>query len=88
MTVVINETEYQRMKALAEERDATITYLRGQLAELQEAHDSTINDILDMAPECWDGDAYAGSIAVDFVASLVNGTTSMPGHRDDCTCFE
>jgi hypothetical protein len=88
MAVMINETEYQRMKAASAEKDATISYLRDQLKELQDAHDSTVNEILNLAPECWDGDAYAGSIAVDFVRSLIEGTTTQPGHRDDCTCFE
>jgi hypothetical protein len=66
----------------------TIAYLRKELGEAQDLLNETINEILNQAPECWDGDAFAGQIAIDFVNSLVNGTTSMPGHRDDCTCFD
>lgn len=81
MPVLINTMEWYRIKA-------KIEGLTAELSELREAHDSTINDILNMAPQCWEDDVYAGAIAVDFVKSLVEGTTEIPGHRNDCTCEE
>lgn len=57
-------------------------------ADLQDRLDELVNGILNLAPECWDGDAAAESLALDFVRSLVGELPStVPGHRDDCNCF-
>jgi hypothetical protein len=44
--------------------------LRAQLRHAEEQADEFVNAILDQAPEEWDDDAAAESIAVDFVAHL------------------
>jgi len=80
--------ELSRKDRLIAENNETIKYLRKELGEAQDLLNETISEILNQAPECWDGDAFAGQIAIDFVNSLINGTTSTPGHRDDCTCFQ
>lgn len=57
-------------------------------ADLQDRLDELVNGILNLAPECWDGDEAAESLALDFVRSLVGELpSSVPGHRDECTCF-
>jgi len=100
--IQINESEWQRIKAehetrkkaitslldLNEDLRKTITYLREQIGELQEARESLVNNILSGAPECWDGDAAAEQLCEDYVRSLDANTTDMPGHRDDCSCWE
>lgn len=60
--------------------------LRAELVSLQVNHDETLNQILGMAPPCWDGDAAVEHLAITFVDSLVNRTTTRQGHRDECTC--
>lgn len=68
---------------------AELAYIRGQYADLQEMHGELLNRIFACAPECWDGDTAAEELAAQFVESLVSANpTDMPGHRDDCTCFE
>lgn len=65
MTVMINEAEWQKLKA---ERDA-----------LQ----AKLDAVMSYAPDCWEDSADPE----DFVASLVSGTTTTPGHAADCDCW-
>lgn len=79
--VTITEADYQAMKAsaLAEihEREET-------LDKLQKRHDAVMVKIMNLMPECWDGDNE--ETVIDFVESLL-GASGVPGHTDDCTCF-
>lgn len=70
------------------EQQKQIEHLRVQLSEESDARVNLINNILSGAPECWDGDAAAEQLCEDYVRSLDANTTDMPGHRDDCSCWE
>lgn len=45
--------------------------VRQQLRQAEESADEFVNAILDQAPEEWDDDAGAESIALDFVGHLI-----------------
>ena len=82
------DNEISRLRAQLAERDKTITYLRGQVTEAEKIQNETVDEILNLAPECWDGDEAACSLAINFVKSLTSNTTEMTGHRDGCNCWE
>lgn len=72
-------------------RDArTIIGMSREIKEITAERDrlaAALAEIVNMAPECWEGGDDLAKLAVAFVASLAQGTTSMPGHADDCTCW-
>lgn len=72
-------------------RDAkTIIGMSREIRELTAERDrmsAALTEIVNMAPECWEGSDDVSDLAVAFVASLTQGTTSMPGHADGCTCW-
>lgn len=72
-------------------RDAqTIIGMSREIKELAAERDrlaAALTEIVNMAPECWEGGDGVSDLAVAFVASMVQGTTSMPGHADGCTCW-
>lgn len=72
MAVMINETEWQKMKK--------------ERAELQEEKDAAVaklDAIVREAPECWGDDPDP----VAFVDSLLNRSSTMPGHTETCDCW-
>lgn len=89
--LLINESDWQEIKRKhaqeIKERDQKIEQLSSELDEVQRNYDELINDILDGAPECWDGDQSDESLCVDYVRSLDSRTTKTIGHRDDCNCW-
>jgi chromosome segregation ATPase len=79
--------EIADLKVKIDDRNRTIEHLRSELGEAQDALNDTINAILDLAPECWDGDAFAGQIAIEFVKALIEHSATKTVHRHaDCTC--
>lgn len=53
--------------------------VRSQLRQAEESADEFVNAILDKAPEEWDDDAAAESIAVDFVEHLIGEVQRLGG---------
>jgi hypothetical protein len=86
--IQINESEWRKIKAEHEARAKAITNLMELHEDLARRHHSLINNILSGAPECWDGDQSEESLCEEYVRSLDANSTSMPGHRDDCSCWE
>lgn len=66
---------------------AEIGTLRQQLKEQEDEHTTFINEVLQGAPECMDGDASGESIALDYVRSLEGLGGGMSGHREECGCW-
>lgn len=62
--------------------------LNQKIRELEDDHQTFVNEVLQFAPECMDGDASGESIAIDYVRSLEGEGGGMTGHREDCNCFE
>lgn len=65
-----------------------INRLRAENKELRERLDDILTKITSLAPECWDDDVAADAIVINYVESLTEGTTTIPGHADGCSCFE
>lgn len=84
----MDTTTCEKFAAELAERYKVITNLREIHEELVRRHHSLINTILSGAPECWDGDQSEESLCEDYVRSLDSNSTGMPGHREDCTCWE
>lgn len=62
--------------------------LRNERNDLQTRLDDLVNGILSFAPECWNDDVAPDFLALSFVTSLLNSsTTDNPGHVNGCTCF-
>jgi hypothetical protein len=67
-----------------------VAYLQAELSSLRDLHNEFVNDILERAPRCWDGDAAAVSIAVHYVRGLEQATQDghtvvwQDRHTDGC----
>lgn len=80
-TIIGMSREIKELKARVEERDRLAAELQSRLDDLTES-------ILNLAPECWDGDESAEWLAVEFVKSLIGDRPSdYAGHRCDGVCF-
>ena len=58
--------------------------VRSQLRQAEESADEFVNAILDEAPEEWDDDAAAESVAVDFVKHLITEVQRLGGCIKPC----
>lgn len=65
-----------------------VNRLRAENKELTSRLDDILTKITSLAPECWDDDVAADAIVINYVKSLAEGTTTIPGHADGCSCFE
>jgi hypothetical protein len=64
-----------------------VEHLRKELGEAHDHLNDTVNAILDLAPECWDDDAAASSLAIDFVKALIEHSATKTVHRHaECAC--
>lgn len=78
--------ENAELKVKITEYVRQVEHLRKELGEAQDLLNDTVTGILDLAPECWEADEFAGETAIKFVKALIEHSATKPVHRyPDCT---
>lgn len=87
------EAAGQPIVDLTEERNAlkaSAEKIRKELVENQRLLDELINDALQDAPTCWDGDGWAGVYVIGYIrrleaaARFLAPARSLAGHKTSC----